>query len=457
MTMAVKTAHRVAAALAVIFLVLAILTGSRYYQAHNGWDIESGNSELMAIMFLVLGFVLAGSFAVLQPSARNTIAQRQTSVVWSLALFVCLFFTWHVIISAHRWEDLVGTAVTSPQELETYTAEHPDSFAPYIYRVPTGVFLQSFEFLNANNVEMAGYIWQTYGPEVPETVKRGFSLPEAVEESYDAQEVWRIPQPDGGEKIGWYFFGKFRQIFNYRLYPFDRQAIWLRIWPLEPTEAVLLVPDFAAYRDLTPSTLPGIDTQFVYGGWDPLGSEFSLDLIDYNVNFGLGSTFNDVPQPDLYFNISVERDFLGPILEHVVLEAAIAILLFFLLVLMASESEVQERTGLTIFDLIVAAGGLLFAVILDHSSIRNSVASQELSYLEWFPLLLSVFIVLVVLSAVLRVQGWRVPGIGYTGDLMPVYAYWPALIGSILAITLIMFFVQDKPILVPQIFFMGGT
>ena len=27
------------------------------------------------------------------------------------------------------------------------------------------------------------------------------------------------------------------------------------------------VPDFDAYRDLTPSTLPGIDTQFVYGGW----------------------------------------------------------------------------------------------------------------------------------------------------------------------------------------------
>jgi hypothetical protein len=457
MTLAVKTAHRVAAALAVIFLALAVLTGSRYYQAHNGWDIESGSSELMGIMILIMSFVLAASYAVFKPSARSPYGQRRTSVIWSLTLLTGLFFTWHVIISADRWEDLVGTPVTSQQEVDAYIAENPISFEPYAYRIPTGVFLQSFEFLDANNVEMAGYIWQTYGPEVPETVKRGFSLPEAVEESYDAQEVWRIPQPDGGEKIGWYFFGKFRQIFNYRLYPFDRQAIWLRIWPMDPTETVLLVPDFGAYRDLTPSTLPGIDTRFVYGGWDPLGSEFSLDLIDYNVNFGLGSRFNDFPQPDLYFNLSVERDFLGPVLEHVVLEAAIAVLLFLLLVLMASESEIQERTGLTIFDLIVAAGGLLFAVILDHSSIRNSVASQELSYLEWFPLLLAVFIVLVVLSAVLRVQGWRVPGIGYTGDLMPVYAYWPSLIGTLLVITLVMFFVQDKPILVPQIFFMSGS
>jgi hypothetical protein len=127
-------------------------------------------------------------------------------------------------------------------------------------------------------------------------------------------------------------------------------------------------------------------------------------------------------------------------LEHIVLEAAIAILLFLLLVLMAHDSDLQDRVGLTIFDLIVAAGGLLFAVILDHNSIRDSVESQELTYLEWFPLLLDVFIVLVVLSAVLRVKGWRVPVLGYTGDLVPVVAYWPALIGTMLVITLRVFF-----------------
>jgi hypothetical protein len=450
MTMIVNTAHRVAAALAVTWLALAVIVGSRYYQEHAGWDIESGSNELMAFMLLCLGFILAGSFAVLRPGARNIRGARLTSVTWSLALLLALFFTWHVIDVAHRWEEWVGTTITSPAEMDAYMAAHPDSFAPYSYRIPTGIYLQSFQFLDANDVEMAGFIWQTYGPEVPKTVLQGFSLPEAVEEAYNAKEVWRVDNPDGGVQIGWYFYGKFRQNFDYRLYPFDRQAIWLRIWPAEPVESLLLVPDFAAYRDLTPSTLPGIDTQFVYGGWDPLSSQFSIDLIDYNVDFGLGYGFNGVPDPDLFFNLSVERDFLGPILEHVVLEAAIAILLFLLLVLMANESEMHERTGLTIFDLIVAAGGLLFAVILDHSSIRNAVSSQALTYLEWIPLLLAVFIVLVVLSAVLRVQGWRIPGLGYSGDLMPVYAFWPALFGALLVITLIMFFAQTSPAMTPQ-------
>jgi hypothetical protein len=45
-----------------------------------------------------------------------------------------------------------------------------------------------------------------------------------------------------------------------------------------------------------------------------------------------------------------------------------------------------------------------------------------------------------VLTAVLRVKHWRLPIIGYSGDLIPVLAYWPALIGSLLVVTLLVFF-----------------
>jgi hypothetical protein len=426
-------------ALSVLFGTLAVLVASDYLRQHGGWDLESGSSDLMTIMLLVLGFVLALSVVVLRPGARTIYGVRSTSIVWTLALVLALFFTWHVIIVSNRWVNSIGTPIGSPQALEAFQAANPASFEGYDYFVPTGVLLQSFEFLNANNVEMSGFVWQEYGPEIPDHVLRGVVFPEALDEAYEAREAWRIEQ-DGKEEIGWYFSGRFRQNFDYRLYPFDRQDIWLRIWSPEAVEGVLPVPDFEAYRDLSPKSLPGVETQFVYGGWDPLRSGFTLDLIAYNVDYGLGYGFSRTPGPDLYFNLSVERDFLGPMLEHLVLEAAIAILLFFLLVLMDHDSDLQDRIGLTIFDLIVAAGGLLFAVILDHNSIRNVVESQGLTYLEWFPLTLDVFIVLVVLTAVLRVKRWRVPVIGYSGDLLPVHAYWPALIGSLLVVTLLVFF-----------------
>ncbi|HEX2281962.1 MAG TPA: hypothetical protein VHG52_09405 [Thermomicrobiales bacterium] len=439
MTRFTQTVHRVALALSVLFGVLAVLVAAHYLRQHGGWDIESGSNDLMTILLLVLGFVLALSIAVLRPGARDFQSARLTSIVWTLALLLALFFTWHVIVVSNRWVDSVGTPIESPEALEAFQASYPASFEGYDYRVPTGVLLQSFEFLSANDVEMSGFVWQEYGPEIPDHVLRGVVLPEALDEAYQVEEAWRVER-DGTEEIGWYFSGRFRQNFDYRLYPFDRQDIWLRIWSPEAVEGVLPVPDFDAYRDLTPESLPGVENQFVYGGWDPLRSGFSFDLIDYNVDFGLGYGFSRTPGPDLYFNLSVERDFLGPMLEHLVLEAAIAILLFFLLLLMAQDTILQDRIGLTIFDLIVAAGGLLFAVILDHNAIRGVVASQDLTYMEWFPLTLDVFIVLVVLTAVLRVRHWRIPVIGYSGDLMPVLAYWPALIGSLLAVTLLVFF-----------------
>jgi hypothetical protein len=436
----VRTAHRVALALSAAFLVLTVVLAGRYYQQRGGLDIESGSDELMTLMVVALGFVLAVSFVVLRPGGRNFNGVRWTAIVWSLTLVVALFFTWHVIVSAGRWVEEIGTPISSPEELAAYEAANPAPFTLLQYQIPTGVFLQSFEFLNANNVEMTGYVWQYYAPDVPAEITRGVVFPEALDEAYEATEAWRRIDDDGGEHIGWYFSGTFRQNFDYRLYPFDRQSIWLRIWHADPDPLVLLVPDLAAYDDLMPATLPGVETNFVYGGWDPVSSGFSYDLIRYNTDFGQRNEGKAVARPDLYFNLAVERDFLGPMLEHGVLEAAIAILLFLLLVLMTHRTAEQDGAGLSAFDLIVAAGGLLFAVILDHNAIRGAVESQQLVYLEYFPLILDVFIVLVVLSAVLRAKQWRIPFLGYTGDLVPVYVYWPALLGTLLAVTLRTFF-----------------
>ena len=200
--------------------------------------------------------MLALAVALLRPSATNPRGARRTAIVWSLALLAALLVTWSVIIVGDRWTPRIGTPLTSAQDVASFATAHPASVARYTYQVPTGVFLQSFEFLDTHNVQISGYVWQFYDAKIPTDVTRGVVFPEALDEAYAAQQAWRF-RDAAGERIGWYFSGIFRQDFDYRLYPFDRQAVWLRLWHPDPEREVLLVPEFAAYPDLTPAALPG--------------------------------------------------------------------------------------------------------------------------------------------------------------------------------------------------------
>src|SRR5687767_11302847 len=132
-----QTAPR-AAVVGVALALLAATLGGRYHRARGGWELESGSNDVMTVMLLALGAVLAISFALLRPRAGRDKGGRLISIVWTVAIFVALVFTWRVIATSHRWVAEVGTAITSPQALEAFEAANAESFAPYDYRVPTG-------------------------------------------------------------------------------------------------------------------------------------------------------------------------------------------------------------------------------------------------------------------------------------------------------------------------------
>lgn len=433
----IRHGFRIALVLGACCALLAVFLTVRHLRTHQGIDPGVESESLVAIVLALLGCVLFGSLAWLKPGKENPQGLRWTSIVWSVALLAALGVSLRLVIVSNRWESGAGVTIDSPAAFDTYISDNAASFSPFTYRIPTGVFLQSFEFVGPNDIEMSGFVWQKYGPDIPDSVTRGVVFPEQLEDAYAPVEAWRNVV-DGVEHIGWYFSGTFRQNFDYHLYPFDRQDVWLRLW--HPDDYVLLVPDFPAYRDLDPRTLPGLDTQFVYGGWDPMSSQFSYDLIDYNVDFGQGYGFSGELDPEFYFSVSVARDALGPLLDHMILESVIAILIFMLLLLATGGSSEDGGSGLSVFDLVVASGGLLFAVILDRNAIRDGIETQSVTYLEWLPLILSTFIVLVVLSAILQEKRGRIPILGYNSNRFLLFAYWPALFACLLIVTLRSFF-----------------
>jgi hypothetical protein len=266
-------------------------------------------------------------------------------------------------------------------------------------------------------------------------------LPEAVEGNDLVTPTFERTAPDGDDLIGWHVQVTLRQAFDYRRYPFDRQDVWLRMWSRDFTRRVVLVPDFASYPDIAPAALPGLDPHFVYGGWTPEHAHFSYDASQAGATVGEPAAQAASGYPELYFNVGLKRDFLEPFLDYVIFSLVVALLLFGILVLTKEDEESKSRFGISTFGVLGSAGTLLFAVILKHAQLRGAIAPDQIVYLETLPVLLYVAILLVALNAILLAAplGRKLALLRYRNNLAPPLLYWPALLGALLVVTLVVF------------------
>jgi hypothetical protein len=428
----------VAAVLLVLSAGTSLWMVTRYLQGHASITTKPDSSLFAAAIVLAVIAVMALSVLVFQPERGELWSLVKTSAAWSIALLLALAVAWWAIAGTERPNRWHGTLVSNAAEANAYLAEHlPTNSDPI--RIPTGVLIQSIEFLNVDNVQVTGYVWQRYGPDVPKDLERGVVLPEAIREAYDAKEAYRSEE-EGVETVGWYFAATLRQPFEYAEFPFDEQNLWLRMWSRDFSRDVVLVPDFDAYYFTDPATLPGVERQFVYAGWSPKYSGFSYYDYPYISSFGIGDAGEYQEFPELYFNFILDRNFAGPFIEHFIFALAVAFLLFGLLILTTDDESLKQRFQLSTAGVLGAASGLLFAVILKHNQLRGIVGSPGLTYIEVIPVLLYGGVVVVVLNAILVASPVKVTFIHHRNNLLPVLAYWTVMLGLLLAITLIVFF-----------------
>src|SRR5215210_3143722 len=427
-----------AAVLLVLSAIASVWMLSRYLLIHGSITAQPDSPPFGATIVLAVVAAMALSVLVFRPERGELWSLVKTSAAWSIALLLALIVAWSAIANTERQSRWHGTLVTSAAEADAYLAGHvPTNYEPV--RIPTGVLIQSMEFLSGGNVQVTGYVWQRYGPDVPTDIERGVVLPEAIKEAYDAKEAYRYEE-NGVETVGWYFAATLRQPFEYAEYPFDEQDLWLRIWSRDFSRGIILVPDFNAYFAMDPETMPGIEREFVYSGWTPDYSGFSYSDQPYNASFGIGDAGEFQEFPELYFNLILDRNFVGPFFEHLVFAVAVAFLLFGLVVLTTDDETLKGRFQLSTAGVLGAASGLLFAVILKHNQIRSGVGTQGLSYIETIPIMLYGIIVVVVLNAILLASPLNSRFIRHRNNLFPTLAYWPVVLSLLFAVTLIVFF-----------------
>jgi len=202
-----------------------------------------------------------------------------------------------------------------------------------------------------------------------------------------------------------------------------------------------LVPDLASYPNLDPAALPGLSREFVGGGWIAEHTFFSYGMNTANATFGFPEGATPRGFPELVFNVGLKRSFVEPFINDVLLAIVVAILLFAIVVLNAQDMDRRTRFGITTFGVLATSGTLLFTVLTKHNQIRSEVTPGQIVYIEILPMLLYITILLVAANAILLLAAPanRFKFISYEDNLLPNVVYWPALLGTLLVVTLLVF------------------
>ena len=309
-------------------------------------------------------------------------------------------------------------------------SKHPPFF------VPTGLFIQSIEFLNASNTAVSGYVWQRYPKNYEEPIDHGVIFPEAIEstitEAYTHEENHEIVK-------GWYFEATLRETFDYRGYPFDKQFLWIRLWHKEFTKNIILVPDFRAFDSLNPSTLPGIEQDFVLSEWNLSRAYFDIRINKYNSNFGNTRFTSHDKMPELYFNIEISRNILNPFIAHLFPLAVVLLMLYGIVLTISKQESNLTITGFNVSAVIAACSALFFILLIMHVQLRDELAVNTIVYLEYFYLVSYITILMVTVNTVLFSYDPPLRILAFKDNFIPKLIYWPVLLLWIFLITAILF------------------
>jgi hypothetical protein len=357
--------------------------------------------------------------------------------LWMLAViftFFCILgmgFLWHLTENNSALDSRNGDLVVFNREDVETVLQHVDTSST-TPRIPTGFFLQSMEFLNANDVLITGYIWQNISglgvwKELPD-----FSFPDSKETTIE-----KVYANKNTGVIGWRFKTTLHQQFDYSKYPFDRENAWIRVLSNNSVENIL-IPDFDSYTSLVPENLPGLRLPFVLDGWNPQKTFFSYRVNSNNTNIGLGK-FANSNAPEFHFNIDIKRSSKVPFNPDL-LPITVVIILLFAILTIITKGENKTHFGFSSHGVLGYCTSILFTLILAHSSLRARIPISGIIYLEYFYFVMYLAILVVALNSIFFASNRRIPFIDAKDNMYVKVLYWPVIMGILLFITLLNFY-----------------
>ncbi|MEM7589448.1 MAG: cache domain-containing protein [Myxococcota bacterium] len=377
-------------------------------------DLQISNQILKnsttGILICGLLFVLLAAALILQ----NIPMQRDRSALYS-AIFTCSAFLtlvafWsYMFVEPPRVELTHSTPISERAEVDRYVKSfhkaRPTKRA--LLQIPTGITLESIEFIDFQHASIKGYCWQKYPSE--EQMDHGIVIANAVEA--DFQEVYREKRGNL-EVVGWNFTATVVQKNNHWRYPFDDQNIVILLENADLNVDAILTPDANSYELLHPTSTPGIAKDLL-DSMPIQRSLFAYTEQKPETTLGLSEDSNLRAVPNLAFIVAIKRSIVNPIVFYFIPLMTTLICMYLLFVM---QHKIDRG------ELVSSYLTLLFTIILLHQVLRTELEAREMFYIEHFFLISYVIILAVFLNVFFEAKDPPITWITRTLRLI----FWPS-------------------------------
>lgn len=390
-------------------------------------DVIEQQKILKFIIFTVLASCVCIIMALTNVFAGNANRMSIASILISSVLVVSIFLLWRVIysepVSALKDSTMVFDQMTVDGLIDETVAD-PKALNSLI-KIPTGIYIRSFQANDLNFVKVNGYCWQKYplGEEIPKTL----FFPNASEQTF--REIYRSSDQQS-QMVIWDFSVNLWQPRKFWQFPFDVQIISLEIEPPDLRKELIFVPDFSAYQIINPNHSPGVDENVAKAQLIKK-TYFSYQKQEHNVSLDISNMNAITDGIRLTYNMLIQRDVFGSFMLYLLPFLAILACIFMVLV---TSSQLNPDGIISSYTV------LLLGLVITHRELRNKLISDTIVYLEYFFIIgyFVLFLMMINTYIVSSKQGFS--AIKYHHNILVKSLFWPLIFAVWFLITFIIFY-----------------
>ena len=307
-------------------------------------------------------------------------------------------------------------------------------------RVKAGVFIKNIDFESSTKANYTGYLWEKLDKDQVGKIKEGFYFSDAYKSEFE--DLYSKDTPDGGKVYVWYFKCCLKtHLQEKQLYPFDVEAIKIRLSSKDFGNNVILVPDTRDYVDIEPFSKPGVYKELALPGWNISESFFTYLKEEFDSTFGVfSSNTGSVYHTELFYNIILRRSFLGAFISIFLPIFVTLVMVFILLLTCSNDEERSKKLGFSAGAILASTAALFFVVIVAQIDLRDKVAADGLIYMDIYYFVTYLGFMIANIDSILICWPDKFKWIAWEDNIIVKSLFWPIVTSIIFVSTIYYYF-----------------